>query len=55
MIVCDYTEQQVFERLKNIIRDDLNTSDVRAGSVAIKIIKYLKRDMYDHSSEDKLI
>jgi len=46
MIVCNEPEQIIYERMKNIIRDSLTTSDFRAGDVAIKIIKYLKADMY---------
>ena len=54
MIICNEPEQIIYERVKNIIREDMNTSDFKAGDVAIKIIKYLKADMYGNASTYKL-
>ena len=54
MIVCNVPEQVIYERVKTIIREDMNASDFKAGDVAIKIIKYLKADMYGDAQTYKL-
>ena len=37
MIICNEPEQIIYERVKNIIREDMNASDLKAGDIAAVI------------------